>query len=247
MLGGDKTSGITFARPGRIGGGGGGGGGGSFDNVAPLPAPVRAASAGAAGGSMPPRKRVEFATPTGATPSAASAATRVPLGTPGASERASATPATAGAGSGAGARGSPAKGGSALQSVSWAREDEREARRKQAREPSPDMKTIDARNAGEFDDKLAQEIASEGLQLDRDWYLREEEGGIDGDEGHALGDEDTYARGKSNQAGQKDQPVRCQRFCVLTMSIRTECWCRRCCCPSVQSDCQCHVCVHQES
>jgi hypothetical protein len=176
--------------------------GGTFDKAAPLPAPVRAASA-KPGSATPTRKRVEFATPSGA--SAGSTATRVPMDS--VTGDASATPASGGA-----AR------GYALQSVSWAREDERAARRQAARQPSPDLKTIDAANRAEFDDKFAQEIASEGLQLDRDWYLREEEGGIDGDEGHALGDEITYSRGKAATGG-ANAPVRSSS----AVSIETVC------------------------
>lgn len=90
-----------------------------------------------------------------------------------------------------------------LESTTWSRGD---ARAKKAREPSPDLATIDAQNAAEFDTRLAAEIASEGLGLDRDWYLREEEGVADDTGEHAgFGEEETYARAK---AGDKEPVVR---------------------------------------
>lgn len=82
----------------------------------------------------------------------------------------------------------------------WKKADERSARRVAAREPSPDMAEISAQNQSEqtgFDDKLAGEIAAEGLDMDRDWYLREEDGGIDeAGGGYAMEDESTYKRGQ---------------------------------------------------
>jgi hypothetical protein len=106
--------------------------------------------------------------------------------------------------SGAGATEKGGRGGATLQSVNWSRSAGREAKRQQAREQSPDIKTIDAANAAEFDERLAHAIASEGLDLDRDWYLREEDGGFDGDEGRGgLGDEESYARAKTGQDSSK--------------------------------------------
>jgi hypothetical protein len=33
--------------------------------------------------------------------------------------------------------------------------------------------------ASDFEDKYKAEVAADGLDMDRDWYLREEEGGVD--------------------------------------------------------------------
>ena len=196
----DNSSGVAFQRREARNAGAS-----SFDTVAPLPEPVRAGSARATGAPAPARKRVEFATPGGGT-SSASTATRI-------TAAAGASPAGAAVQRSsplAGSSGASAGRGAALASTAWAREDERAARKQAAREPSPNLAEIDAANKGEFDNKLAQEIASEGLQLDRDWYLREEEGGMDderGAAGTAMGDEETYARGKDAQ--QANRPVRC--------------------------------------
>lgn len=74
------------------------------------------------------------------------------------------------------------------------------------------MATISARNQSEqsnFDDKLAGEIAAEGLDMDRDWYLREEEGGMDEtDGGFHFQDESTYKRGKPKHDNRDEGKVR---------------------------------------
>ena len=200
MLGSDQKGAgmMSFAHPtGR---------GGSFDKVAPLPEPVRAASARSSGVPVPTRKRVEFATPSGA--SAASTVTRIAADSPANVSDPGATPA-----------GGVGSGGSALASTTWARGAERDAKKRQAREPSPDLASIDAANVADFDERMAGEIAAEGLQLERDWYLREEEGGMDGDEGQgALGDEETYSRNKSASAA---APVR-SMCCDLCISINSQ-------------------------
>jgi hypothetical protein len=98
--------------------------------------------------------------------------------------------------------------------VEWSR---RDARERKAREVSPDLKSIDQANAADFDEKLAQEIAADGLDMDRDWYLREEEGTMDDDWGHGgLGDERTYTRGQPKPAA--DAPV-----CGLALSAKCTC------------------------
>ena len=207
VLGGDQKGAgmMSFAHPtGR--GGSGAHNGSSFDKVAPLPEPVHAASARSSGAPMPTRKRVEFATPSGA--SAASTVTRIAADSPANASDPGATPA-----------GGVGSGGSALASTTWARGAERDAKKRQAREPSPDLASIDAANAADFDERMAGEIAAEGLQLERDWYLREEEGGMDGDEGQgALGDEETYTRNKSAGAA---APVR-SMCCDLRIGINSQ-------------------------
>lgn len=46
----------------------------------------------------------------------------------------------------------------------------------------------------EFAEKMMQEIEADEMNMDRDWYLREEEGGLD-DEGDAFGgDEDSFRK-----------------------------------------------------
>lgn len=73
------------------------------------------------------------------------------------------------------------------------------------------MATISARNQSErsqFDDKLAGEIAAEGLDMDRDWYLREEDGGMDEAGGaYNLEDETTYKRGQPKTDTRDDDKV----------------------------------------
>lgn len=74
------------------------------------------------------------------------------------------------------------------------------------------MATITAQNQSErsqFDDKLAGEIAAEGLDMDRDWYLREEDGGMDEAGGaYAMDDESTYKRGQPKAEPRDDDKVR---------------------------------------
>lgn len=142
--------------------------GSSFDKVAALPQPVRAGSARGDGDAAPRRRSVAFAT--------SSALSTASTGTATAAQQRRAEAA-----------------GSALQTTNWSRDDARQAKQAAEREASPDLKEIDRANAAEFDDKLAQVIAAEGLDMDRDWYLREEEGGFGDDGGGGLGDESTLS------------------------------------------------------
>ena len=158
----------------------------AFDQAAPLPQPSRP-SAQAAGSQ---HRKIAFAAADGTPVSiAASAAGSTP------SDASTATPALRGTGG--------ATPSSVSKSVHWKKTDERAAKREN-RSPSPDAVTIAARNAAEaeaaaFEDKFKAEVAADGLDMDRDWYLREEEGGFD-EAGGMYQAEESYKRG-----GQKDQ------------------------------------------
>jgi hypothetical protein len=100
----------------------------------------------------------------------------------------------------------------------WSRKD---AREQKAREASPDLQSIDQANAADFDERLAQEIAAEGLDMDRDWYLREEGGVMDDDRGHGgLRSEETYTRSQSKSAA-AEAPVRSAAYHPNILTVLT--------------------------
>lgn len=167
----------------------------SFDEAAPLPQPSRPSAAGASS----QRRKIAFAAADGTPVSIASSTAG---STP--SNASTSTPAFRVSAGGA----TPSS--SVSKSVHWKKQDERAAKREN-RSPSPDAVTIAARNASEaeasaFEDKFKAEVAADGLDIDRDWYLREEDGGVD-ESGGMYQVEDSYKRG-----GQQTQEVRLLLF-----------------------------------
>lgn len=162
----------------------------SFDQAAPLPQPSRPSAAGVSS----QRRKLAFAAADG-TPVSIAASTP--------SSASTSTPAFRAAGG--------STPSSASRSVHWKKSDERAAKREN-RSPSPDARTIAARNAAEaettdFEERYRAEVAADGLDMERDWYLREEEGGVD-EAGGMYQAEETYNRG-----GQKKE-VSILRFAV---------------------------------